>query len=599
MKRYPWLSLMKKSLREPEVETPFWFGNHSNGEYFHEQTARERLIRSLILQRADEAARKHGIDRRQFLASSMGVATSLAVINWVAACSSKDSSMQPPAQAAGSGAAAGGGGTPATGPAGAGTTSGGAGASGRAAGGAGAPAAGSGGMSSAAGSAGVGAGAGAGASESGGASGAADGGGGVGGRFVTGDPMDPACTAELMLDPMKEFVFDVQTHHIERVGNSSYTQFFNLGYPNQSGCGKGLPGCFLQDEYITLMFLQSQTTVAMLSAVPAVEKELPLTNDEIAASRDYINHLAHSQRVVIQGQVLPNDNLQKQLDGMDRLVETNRIDCWKVHTEWGPNNTWGNAPDGYWLDDMTVGIPFIEKARKTGVKVFCCHKGLPAPLFNAEHCSPRDIPAVAKMFPDTNWVVYHSAYAFGGSALGGAPEGAYRMGSMTGIDSLITVMKSAGVGPNENVYAELAGVWNVVMSNPTQAAHVLGKLLLAVGENNLLWGSDAIWTAKPQPYVDAFWNFEITPQFQMMYGYPELTKDLKRKILSANAARLFKVDLMARRCEIDKGAIAMTKRNIEGELGPMGYAGMRPLGPTTRREFVQLARLREFLRVPG
>jgi predicted TIM-barrel fold metal-dependent hydrolase len=595
MKRYAWLDLMKKSLRDPELEPPFWLGNHSNGEYFHQQTARERLIRKLILERADEGARRHGIDRRQFLASSMGVATSLSVINWVAACSSKGSSM-PPSQAAGSGTAAGSGSGAGAGAGagGAGTSAGGAGSAaagrgGAGAGGAGTPAAGSGGMA-----------AGAGPSGSGGAgSSAAMGGGGEGGRFVTGDPMDPACTAELMLDPMQEFVFDVQTHHIERVGNSSYTQFFNLGYPMQAGCGKGLPGCFQRDEYITLMFLQSQTSVAMLSAVPAVEQELPLTNDEIAATRDYVNQLAHSQRVVIQGQVLPNDNLQKQLDGMDRLVEMNRIDCWKVHTEWGPNNTWGNAPDGYWLDDMMVGIPFIEKARKTGVKVFCCHKGLPAPLFNAEHCSPRDIPVVAKMYPDTNWVVYHSAYAFGGSALGGAPEGAYRMGSMTGIDSLITVMKSEGVGPNENVYAELAGVWNVVMSNPTQAAHVLGKLLLAVGENNLLWGSDAIWTAKPQPYVDAFWNFEITPQFQMQYGYPELTKDLKRKILSGNAARLFKVDLQARRCQIDRGAIAMTKRNIEGELGPMYYAGARPLGPTTRREFVQLARWREFLRVPG
>jgi predicted TIM-barrel fold metal-dependent hydrolase len=598
MKRYGWLTLNKKSRAEPPLEPPFWFGNHSNGEYFHEQTPRERLIRHLILERADIAARKHGIDRRQFLASSMGVATSLSVINWVAACSSNNSAGSPAtggssgtsgSSAAGSGMLAGGAGSPA-GNGGSHASSGQAGATSAA--GTNAQA----GTSAAAGNNGS---SGAPNPSTGGASGAADGGGGVGGRFVTGDPMDPACTAELMLDATKEFVFDMQTHHIERVGNSSYTSFFNLGYPEQAGCGKGLPGCFLRDEYITLMFLQSQTTIAMLSAVPAVEKELPITNDEMAASRDYINQLAHSQRVVIQGQVLPNDNLQKQLDGMDRLVETNKVSCWKVHTEWGPNNTWGNAPDGFWLDDMMVGIPFVEKARQTGVKVFCCHKGLPAPLFNADHCSPRDIGPIAKMYPDTSWVAYHSAYAFGGSALGGAPEGAYKMGSMTGIDSLITVLKDSGIGPNQNVYAELAGVWNVVMSNPTQAAHVIGKLLLAVGENNLLWGSDAIWTAKPQPYVDAFWSFEITPQFQMQYGYPELTKDLKRKVLSGNAARLFSVDLQARRCQIDAGAIATAKYNLDGELGPLHYFGEKPLGPTTRREFVQLSKLREFLKVPG
>jgi predicted TIM-barrel fold metal-dependent hydrolase len=588
MKRYRWLKAINKSRREPELEPPFWFGNHSNGEYFHEQTPRERLIRRLILERADEAARKHGIDRRQFLASSMGVATSLSVINWVAACSSSKAGL--------SGAAGGGGSFNPDAGLGA---RGGAGASGPSNAGAGGVSieTGSGGKSGGTSGAASPAGASASGTSGGGTAGSdtAAGGGGVGGRYTTGDPMDPACTAANMLDPSKEFVFDVQTHHIERVGNASYTNFFNLGYPEQSACGKGLPGCFLRDEYINVLFMQSQTSVAMLSAVPALDNELPITNDEMAASRDYINQLAHSQRVLIQGQVLPNTGLQKQLDGMQRMVETNHIDCWKVHTEWGPANVWGNAPDGFWLDDMMVGIPFIEKARSTGVKVFCCHKGMPAPLFNPEHCSPRDIGPVAKMYPDTSWVVYHAAYAFGG----GGTEGAYKTGSMTGIDSLITVLKNSGIGPNQNVYTELAGVWNVVMSNPTVAAHVLGKLLLAVGENNLLWGTDAIWTAKPQAYIDAFWNFEITPQFQMMYGYPELTKDLKRKVLSGNAARLFNVDVQARRCTIQSSAMAAAKQEMEGELGPLYYFGERPLGPTTRREFFRLGKWREFLRVPG
>jgi predicted TIM-barrel fold metal-dependent hydrolase len=598
MKRYPWLKLLRKSRSEPSVEPPFWLGNHSNGEYFHEQTPRERLIRKLILERADEGARKHGMDRRQFLASSMGVATSLSVINMVAGCGSSGNVTS---RGANGGAGYGSGGGPG------GSGSGGAGAY-SGAGGPGGSRSGAGGMNGAGGAgtggspSGGGRSGGAGASASGGSSSAGAGGGpaqgdagGVGGTFTTGDPMDPACTTANMLDASQEFVFDVQSHHIERVGNASYTNFFNLGYPAQASCGKGLPGCFLQDEYITLMFMQSHTAVTMLSAVPAVEAELPITNDEMAKSRDYINQLAHSQRVVIQGQVLPNDNLQKQLDGMARLVETNKVICWKVHTEWGPRNTWGNAPDGFWLDDAAVGIPFIEQARKVGVKVFCCHKGPASPLFNPEHCSPRDIGPVAKMYPDTNWVVYHSAISFGGSV----GEGAYQAGSMTGIDSMITVMKNSGIGPNQNVYCDLAGVWNGVMSNPTEAAHVIGKLLLYVGENNVLWGTDAIWTAKPQPYVDAFWNFNITPQFQMQYGYPALTQDIKRKVLGLNSARLFNVDVKARRCNIDQGALMHAKLELEDELGPLHWFGTRPLGPTTRREFAQIQKWREFLKIPG
>jgi predicted TIM-barrel fold metal-dependent hydrolase len=596
MKRYPWLKLIKKSRPEPWLEPPIWLGNHSNGEYFHVQTPRERLIRKLILQKADAGARKHGIDRRQFLASSMGMATSLAVINWVAACSSKQGSMM-----------GGAGGASAAGNAGTGTTAGGAGsgagatatATGSGGTGRGASGAnGSGGSRPSAGQGGVSGGSG-GMSAQGGMSGGNAGNGGVGGVFTTGDPMDPACTAALMLDPKKEFIFDVQAHHIDRVGNDSYSNFFGLGFAQQAGCGQGLPACFSRDEFVDLMFMQSHTSMAMLSAVPAVDGELPLTNDEIAASRDYIDQLAHSQRIVTQGQVLPNYGLQQQLDGMDRLVEQLGVVCWKVHTEWGPNNVWGNAPDGFWLDDAAVGTPFIEKARKTGVKVFCCHKGLPAPLFNSDHCSPRDIGPVAKAYPDTHWVVYHSAYGFGGGLLGGGAEGAYQNGSMTGIDSLITVMKASGIGPNQNIYADLAGVWNQVMVDPTQAAHVIGKLLLYLGENNLLWGTDCIWNGKPQPYVDSFWNFEITPQFQSMYGYPALTQDIKRKVLGLNSAKLFNIDVNARRCVIGSGEIASAQREIEGELGPLYWVGQRPLGPTTRREFAQLAKWRQYLKVPG
>lgn len=591
MKRYPWLKLLKKSRPEPELEPPIWLGDHSNGEYYHRQTPRDRLIRKLILERADEGARKHGIERRQFLASSMGMATSLAVINYVAGCSggsraNKDGSTNS-MNNAGAGAGSGGRTSSAGGSGGSISSSGhdGDGTGGKTSGSGGSSQSGSGGKMGASGSGAGGA-------------GAERDAGGTGGMFNTGDPMDPDCTeANMLKDDV--FVFDLQTHHIDRVGNDSYTQFFNLGYPEQSSCGKGLPGCFLQDEYIDLMFMQSHTTLAMLSAVPAVENELPIKNDEMAMSRDYINQLAHSQRVVIQGQVLPNDNLQKQLDGMQRLVEEQKIICWKVHTEWGPNNVWGNAPDGYWLDDMAVGIPFVEKARTTGVKTFCCHKGMPAPLFNPDHCSPRDIGPIAKMYPDTNWVVYHSGYGFGGGLVGGGPEGAYQDGSMTGIDSTITVMKNSGIGPNQNVYVEVGGVWNQIMTDPTQAAHVIGKLLKYFGDDNLLWGSDAIWTAKPQPYVDAFWSFEITPEFQMMYGYPELTEERKRKILGLNSAKLFGIDASARRCEVDAGAMARVKRTREGEYGPLYWAGARPLGPTTRREFFRLLKWREFLKTPG
>ena len=55
-----------------------------------------------------------------------------------------------------------------------------------------------------------------------------------------------------------------------------------------------------------------------------------------------------------------------------------------------------------------------------------------------------------------------------------------------GINRLISSMLAAGIGPNQNVYAELGTTWWSVMSSPDQAAHVLGKLLKHVGEDNVL-----------------------------------------------------------------------------------------------------------------
>ena len=53
------------------------------------------------------------------------------------------------------------------------------------------------------------------------------------------------------------------------------------------------------------------------------------------------------------------------------------------------------------------------------------------------------------------------------------------------------------IAPGANVYAELGSTWFNVMRDPDQAAHVLGKLLVAVGPDNLVWGTDSIWYGSP------------------------------------------------------------------------------------------------------
>src|SRR5581483_699874 len=98
-KKFPWVSLGKKTDPELPVEPPIWMGNHSNGEYFHVQTPREALMRKEVLRRAEKEAKRHGMDRREFLASSMGMAVTLTVINEMGCGSTSGSGAGPAAEA--------------------------------------------------------------------------------------------------------------------------------------------------------------------------------------------------------------------------------------------------------------------------------------------------------------------------------------------------------------------------------------------------------------------------------------------------------------------------------------------------------------------
>ena len=101
---------------------------------------------------------------------------------------------------------------------------------------------------------------------------------------------------------------------------------------------------------------------------------------------------------------------------------------------------------------------------------------------------------------------------------------------------------------------------------------MLGKLLLAVGDDNLVWGTDSIWYGPPQPVIDAFRAFRIPESMQSEFGYPALTPERKAKILSRNGARLYGIDLDRARRLRDDDDLAWMKAVLE-EAGPLGLGG--------------------------
>jgi hypothetical protein len=126
------------------------------------------------------------------------------------------------------------------------------------------------------------------------------------------------------------------------------------------------------------------------------------------------------------------------------------------------------------------------------------------------------------------------------------------------------------------VYAELGSTRKSVMADPDQAAHVLGKLLVAVGEDNILWGTDSIWYGSPQDQIQAFRAFEITAETQERFGYPALTPAVRAKILGQNAARLYGVDL----AKVGGAACTFSSDDLERARQETAL-GNRTYGPVT------------------
>ena len=591
-----WLRSRKKTDAELPYEPPFWFGDYSNGELYHRATPKERKMREIILQQGAEQAKRHGMDRREFMASGLGVALSMSVMNLVNGCSGdsggggglKPGTGGSPSDWSSSGGMPSGsvGTTPAVGVMPGGGSSGmmaGSGSSGAIAGG------GSGGMMPAGGVGGGMAPSGMMPSDGGGMMSGAmtPNGGQMPDGGISSDPDLIECEAALDYSAM--FIFDIQTHRVESVPGVYRSLLATLP---QGACGLGVPGCYSREEYVRQMFLESDTTITVLSGVPAVDGSNPLTNEEIAQTRDFVQGIASdSQRVITHAMVLPNYNHERQIDAMSALVaDYGPIGAWKCYTPWGP----GDGVTGFWLDDPATGIPFIERGRELGVKVFCCHKGLPLPGFDNSFGDPKDIGVVAAAYPDTQFVVYHSAYQYG-SPNENIP---YTAGSKDGVNSLVTALRDNNIQPGSNVYAELGTTWNDVYRDPAAATHVLGKVLKYVGEDNVLWGTDCIWYGSPQPQIMALMSFTMDARIRDEEGYPDLTPQAKAKILGLNAARVFGVDPMATRCGIEAGAIAAYKRDLDDEFGKYRWALQRPV-IASRREFFDHVRFHRAAKTPG
>ena len=105
---------------------------------------------------------------------------------------------------------------------------------------------------------------------------------------------------------------------------------------------------------------------------------------------------------------------------------------------------------------------------------------------------------------------------------------------------LVEIPEKHGVN---NVYGDLGQIfaWTAV-AQPRLAAALMGMLVKGLGQDRVVWGTDAVWTGAPQWQIEGLRRLEIPDDMQKKYGFKPLGAadgPLKTAVFGGNSARLY------------------------------------------------------------
>ena len=362
------------------------------------------------------------------------------------------------------------------------------------------------------------------------------------------------------------FIFDVQLHYVGAGYDPANAEAARKGVTKQALLGlrgrsrrmnpklatdAGTLADLSWENMVKEVFLDSETDIGLISTPPGpYPQEAVVPPKEMTHFRDEINRVTQSRRMLAHGLVTPQLG-QADLDFMDMQATALKVDAWKGYT--------GAAPKGFdrgwFVDDEKISYPMLERARKLGVRRVCLHKGLPlGPVADYNH--PRDLIKAARDFPDIDFLAYHAGL------LSVSPANQTADVPWT---TEFCQMKKKEPGL-KNIYMELGSTFGqLVTTNPTACAHLIGQLIDAFGADHVLWGTDSIWYGTPQWQIEAFRRFEIPQALVDRHGYSPLTREAKERIFGLNAARVFGVDVNAKRNEIPKDYLSRVKMSYRDE----------------------------------
>jgi predicted TIM-barrel fold metal-dependent hydrolase len=378
------------------------------------------------------------------------------------------------------------------------------------------------------------------------------------------------------------FIVDVQSHFTNgaAIGGFRTMDFVkNMGF-NLSNDAEA----YGFKNFVKEMYFDSETSMVIISGVPTKENlrdkdgkvlegaaRTPGLGGKVLPSwvmwegRKQINELAGSQRAMNQGNLAPNHYWDKVgnkvdkaacLEQMEREIKLYGISSWKWYCHTDP----GQSGNGFQLDDDNSQW-FIEESRKRGIKLISTHKGYSYQSRTLGHlANPKDVEKAALRNPDFNFVVYHSAIKHGSNEPNWKESDQYNPETGDFLwHSVLMDIKKRNPQMN-NVYCEIGSFFNTLaVTDPVMCQHGLGKNIKYYGSDHVVWGTDCLWWGSPQWGIDAMKRFQISDEMCEKFGYKKITKEDKAKIFGLNAAKLYNIDVKAKRKALTTDALEKMK----------------------------------------
>lgn len=283
---------------------------------------------------------------------------------------------------------------------------------------------------------------------------------------------------------------------------------------------------FDYDAFTEALFVESAVDYAFVHTLPNLgfNRDVLVRPERAAALRD-----KYPNRFLMYGNVTPLE-VEHSLRALQYQITELGIRGLKLY----PAATHGTGRlIGWRMDDPKVAFPVFETCLENGITNVAIHKAATLGYSDLDNFKVSDVEGAAKAFPDITFQIVHAGWAY--------------------LEETKLLMERYS-----NVVANLELTFSLVVRQPRQFAEILGQLLFFHLEDQIVY-SDGCNVVHPQPGLEAFAAFQMPEDLVEGKGYPQLTDELKAKILHGNIARIHGLDVEELKVGIKDDAFEQAK----------------------------------------